>query len=240
MDETFTIDELTARTSVPTRTIRQYQTAGLLAPPARRGRVGIYGPAHVERLAAIGRLQERGYSLAGMSDLFDSWERGRPLKQIIGGTATHPDAPIDEAPLLVTSDQLHELVPALTEKRLRKAAVRAGLITATKGDVADGWMVCAPSAIAIVADLIDAGVPAADAIALHAEMHESLDKVGAHIAETLATIKSAPRRVDLLQRNRASLGRSVASILISAIGRALPASDAAQVRVGSIRDTRTE
>lgn len=240
VDETFTIDELTAATGVPTRTIRQYQTAGLLSPPERSGRVGVYGAAHVERLRAIGRLQERGYSLAGMHDLFESWERGRPLKQIIGMSASHPDAPIDEAPMLVTEGQLLKMFPALSDKKLRTASVRAGLIAAAKGASANGWVVCAPSAVAIAADLVDAGVPARDAIELHAELHAALDRVGARIAEALAVVEPAAKRVDVLRRNRSTLGQSAASLLIGAVGRALPVADAAQVRIGSVRDTRSK
>ena len=240
VDDTFTIDELTATTGVPTRTIRQYQTAGLLSPPERRGRVGVYGAAHVERLRAIGRLQERGYSLAGMHDLFESWERGRPLKQIIGGADTQPEPPVDETPLLVTDDQLCDMLPALSVKKLRTAAVQAGLITPTKQQNERGWVVCAPSALAVVADLIGVGLPTADAIALHGEMHDAFDRLGVRIAETLSRIGSDPLRVDLLRRNRARLGRTAASLLVGAIGRALPVGDARNVRVGAVRDTRTD
>ena len=243
--ETFTIDQLTAATGVPTRTIRQYQTAGLLAPPTREGRVGVYGTTHVERLRAIGRLQERGYSLAGMHDLFESWERGRPLTQIIGGADAQPEPPVDEAPLLATDEQLRGMLPALSAKKLRTAAIHAGLIASTRLTTkhktgAGDWVVCAPSAIAVIADLIDAGVPAADAIALHAEMHEAFEQLGVRIAETLSRIGSAPTRVDLLRRNRARLGRIAATLLVGGIGRALPAGDASGVRVGAVRDTRTK
>ncbi len=239
MDETFTIDELAARTGVASRTIRQYQTAGLVSPPERRGRVGIYGLEHVERLAAIARLQARGYSLAGMRDLFNSWERGRPLTQIIGGPTTQPDVPVDESPLLVNEAKLLVMLPALTTAKRRSAAIRAGLIMRATGNTPGGWIVPSPSAIAIVADLIDAGISPARAIAMHTDLHDALEQVGQRIAETLASIKSTPRRVDLLRRNRATLGHSAATTLIRAIGRAVPESDAAQVRVGAVRDSRS-
>lgn len=240
VDETFTIDELAVRTGVKTRTIRQYQTAGLVAPPERQGRVGVYGAGHVERLAAIGRLQDRGYSLAAMRDLFDSWARGRPLTQIIGGPTTHPPVPVDETALIVTEEQLLDMLPALGNKKLRNAAVRAGLITAATKGPKGRCVVCTPSAIAIVADLIDAGISASAAVALHGELHTALDRVGERIAETLASIEPSTQRIDLLRRNRAALGRTAASTLIGAIGRALPPSDADQIRIGAIRDAQTQ
>jgi len=48
------VDQLAARAGLPVRTIREYQTTGLLPGPERRGRVGIYGPTHLARLALIG------------------------------------------------------------------------------------------------------------------------------------------------------------------------------------------
>ncbi len=39
----FTIDELSARSGIPSRTIRYYQSEGALPPPERRGRVARYG-----------------------------------------------------------------------------------------------------------------------------------------------------------------------------------------------------
>ena len=239
VDETFTIDELAVRTGVKTRTIRQYQTAGLVAPPERQGRVGFYGAAHVERLAAIGRLQDRGYSLAAMRDLFDSWARGRPLTQIIGGPLAHPQVPVDETAVILTEEQLLAMLPALSSKKLRSAAVRAGLITAATKGPNGRCVVCAPSAIAIVADLIDAGISAGAAVALHGELHAALDRVGERIAETVASIEPSTQRIDLLRRNRAALGRTAASTLIGAIGRALSPSDADQIRIGAIRDAQT-
>jgi len=56
-----TIDDLARSAGLPVRTIREYQTMRLLPPPDRRGRVGIYGTEHVQRLNLIGRLQRRGY-----------------------------------------------------------------------------------------------------------------------------------------------------------------------------------
>ena len=63
---------------------------------------------------------------------------------------------------------------------------------------------------------------------------------GQWIAETLASIEPSTQRIDLLRRNRAALGRTAASTLIGAIGRALPPSDADQIRIGAIRDAQTQ
>ena len=44
-----TVDELSAKVGVPTRTIRFYTGKKLLPPPRLEGRTGLYGPAHVAR-----------------------------------------------------------------------------------------------------------------------------------------------------------------------------------------------
>ena len=65
------IDQLAAVTSIPSRTIRFYQSQGALAPPHRSGRVALYGAEHVERLELIGVLQERGLRLSAIVDLLE-------------------------------------------------------------------------------------------------------------------------------------------------------------------------
>ena len=235
MDGTFSIDELAARSGVPSRTIRQYQTEGVLPRPERDGRVGVYRVSHVERLEAIARLQERGYSLAGMRDLFDAHARGRDLHQIIGTASV--SSGFDEAPILLTHEQLTRAVPALGSAKLRSAAVSSGLVAARpKPD--GGWFVRSPSALAMVGDLIDAGIGGMAAVALHATLRGALEQAGGAIAKALGRIESSPDRIDLLLRNRAVLGRAAATLLTDAIGRALPPGDADHLRVGAVLDSR--
>src|SRR5262249_60981242 len=94
-----TVDELARSADVPVRTIREYQTLGLLAPPQRRGRVGAYDDDHLRRLRLIARLQDRGYSLAGIHDLLDAWAAGRTLPAALGVELGR--RALDEPPALV-------------------------------------------------------------------------------------------------------------------------------------------
>lgn len=236
VDEVFTIDELAAATGVPSRTIRQYQTLGLLAPPTRVGRVGRYGPAHRERLGAIARLQERGYSLAGMRDLFEAWEHGRPIDNVIGGSA-HPEAPVDEAAMRITDAQLRAAAPALGTPANRRLAVQAGLIAERRdGRTTTGrsWFVRSPAGLAMVADLIANGVPPARAIGFYGSLRDGFAAAGREVATWLSREDDADRRAELLQRNRPLLGRMAATLLIDAVGSALPAEDVQRVRIGLV------
>src|SRR5688500_15679931 len=71
-----TIDELATLTRVPSRTIRFYQSEGALQKPIIKGRVAYYGPAHVERLAQITSLQDRGLQIKAIRDVLNRTESG--------------------------------------------------------------------------------------------------------------------------------------------------------------------
>src|SRR4030095_2648759 len=81
-----TIENLSSRSGVTTRNIRAYQSRGLLpAPVSRSGeRAAFYTAEHLARLRLVNRLQERGFSLAGIADLLDSLAAGRTLEQVLG------------------------------------------------------------------------------------------------------------------------------------------------------------
>jgi len=81
------IDDLAREAGVATTTIRLYQHRGLLPGPRLEGRTGWYGPAHLDRLRLIARLQGEGHSLAGIGRLVESWERGRDLDALVGAEA---------------------------------------------------------------------------------------------------------------------------------------------------------
>ena len=83
-DAVLTIDELAAASATTTRRIRSFQTLGLLPHPDLRGRTGLYGPRHRDRLAAILRLQEEGFSLESIGVLFRALDAGQSLSAVLG------------------------------------------------------------------------------------------------------------------------------------------------------------
>jgi DNA-binding transcriptional MerR regulator len=78
------VEELAARADVSVDTIRFYQKRGLLPPPERQGRIAWYGPEHVDRLARIKDLQQRGFSLA-------------VIRRIVSGELDRADEPLAAA-----------------------------------------------------------------------------------------------------------------------------------------------
>src|SRR6201993_3696180 len=147
MHEPLTIDDLARRVQLPLRTIREYHTMRLLPPPERRGRLGLYGGQHVQRLRLIARLQRRGYSLAGIRDLLGAWESGTDLTTLLG--VDQGQAVLDETPLRLTRAELLRRLPAL-EGSMDRAAT-AGLV---RSHGADHFIVRSPALLTLAADWV--------------------------------------------------------------------------------------
>lgn len=58
-----TIDQLAQRVEMTARNIREWQTLGLIPPPERRGRVGLYSGEHVALIERVKQLRTQGLSL---------------------------------------------------------------------------------------------------------------------------------------------------------------------------------
>jgi len=217
-----TIDELARQSLIPVRTIREYHTMRLLPPPARRGRVGIYGPAHVQRLELIARLQRRGYSLAGIRDLLAAWDAGGDLTSLLG--VGPGQAALDETPMRLTRAELSARLPGLTGGALESAR-DAGLITNAGGE----FVVRSPALLALATDGVKAGVPVADMLdlvdILHREVTVLARLIAEHIADRLLPAmkpgQDAGDLAQLLQRGRLLLLQGTASTLADRLGAAI-------------------
>lgn len=107
----FTIDELSAHTRVPSRTIRFYQSAGALPAPEIRGRKAFYTPSHVERLKLIGDLQDRGLTIRAIRDVTSRIDRGElALHDWLGLEGRLQEAWSDEEPRMLTEAELDTLL----------------------------------------------------------------------------------------------------------------------------------
>jgi DNA-binding transcriptional MerR regulator len=92
-----TIDQLAAAGGTTTRTIRSFQSLGLLDAPTLRGRTGLYSAAHLERVRGILRLQAEGFTLASLAALFAAQARGDSLSEVLGLAPTPVDREADMA-----------------------------------------------------------------------------------------------------------------------------------------------
>ena len=150
------IDELAQRAGTTSRNVRAYQERGLLPPPRLAGRVGFYGEGHLARLRHIATLLDRGFSLASIRELFDAWERGYGLTELLGFEEALA-APWDEegqSEAVLTLTEIESVFGVDT--RALAQAVRLGLLV-PQGD--DRLLVPHPRLLDAGRALVAAGVP---------------------------------------------------------------------------------
>ena len=103
----FTIDELAAESGVASRTIRFYQSKGVLSAPERCGRVAQYGRVHVDQLRKIGELKDKGLTIRAIRDLMARIARGEILYSEWLGFEEEIESPwIDDAAQVFDKDAL--------------------------------------------------------------------------------------------------------------------------------------
>lgn len=152
-----TIDELARRAGTTSRNVRAYQERGLLPPPERSGRVGVYGEGHLARLRLIANLAGRGFSLASMAVLLQAWEKGHSIEDLLEvEQAVTAD---DEAPpVVVTLDDLAEQFGG-PDAEATARAVELGLLEPVEDGIGDNIVVRTPELLEIGAELVRLGIP---------------------------------------------------------------------------------
>jgi DNA-binding transcriptional MerR regulator len=217
--EGMTVDELARQVDVPVRTIREYQAMGLLPPPVKRGRVGLYGATHRGRLELIARLQLRGYSLAGIRDLLTSWQRGVELPEILG---LDPDqlVHLDEPGATADLAQLTRALPALVPDHLDDL-LAAGILERCGPD---GYCVNSPSLLQLTADTLAAGYPPERVVEFLMAVHEGSELIAGAAADLLtdppATL-TQKRQAELAARGRGLLAHGTGRLTIYTLARRL-------------------
>lgn len=192
----YRIDEL-ARLAVTTvRNVRVYQDRGLLAPPRRDGRVGIYTDAHLARLRLIGQLLKRGYTFANIGELLSVWERGGDLAEILDleSAVGHPWS--DEIPAYVTVDRLSEMFGGEVTPDNLARSVTLGLLEP------DGarYRVPSPRLLSAGAELVAAGMTLRAVLDLAGRLWAHVDAAASELAGTVTShVLAAHLRDGLLQ-----------------------------------------
>ena len=144
--DSMTIDDLAATTGVSSRSIRYYQTRGLLPPPKVRGRQGFYGERHVERLNLISELSEEGLNLQAIGWLLggakevDSDELRRLKRAVLDGwVATEPVT-------MTQKDLSRALAGGSWSPEAAQRAIDLGLVQPVEGS--DDWRILLPTVMA--------------------------------------------------------------------------------------------
>lgn len=117
----YTVDELARAADATVRNVRAYQDRGLLPPPERRGRTGIYTQDHLARLRLINQLLDRGYTLGNIAELIAAWEKGQNLRDLLGLESAITSPWSEELPGTFTMQEIigmfgkHEKITAIPE-----------------------------------------------------------------------------------------------------------------------------
>jgi DNA-binding transcriptional MerR regulator len=215
-----TIDELAAQSGVPSRTIREYQSIGVVPPPDRRGRIGVYGLTHRRRLELIGRLQQRGYSLAGIRDLLGAWTDGADISEVLGVEAddlVHIDEPGAKVALSDLARALPTLVPDHIDDLLKVRLI----------DLCgpDTFCVPSPSLLHLSADMLRAGYTTDQVLGLLTTISDAASAISNAATRLLA---KPPKAVSeealdrLASRGRGLLAHGTGRLTIYSLGKQLP------------------
>lgn len=219
----WTIDELAGLVELPVRTVREYQTLGIVPAPRRQGRVGLYSASHLRRLELIARLRERGYSLAGIGDLLGNWSSGADLGEVLG---LEPDqlVHVDEPGAPATFDQLSVLLPAMIPDYLDELEA-TGVIERCRPD---GFCIPSPSLLQLAIDAQLAGLEPDDVVALLGSIRRAADTVADEVLHQLSRLPAesyADTTTAFLHRGRGLLAHGVGRLTLHRIGRKLGITD---------------
>jgi len=97
------LSELAEESGLPARTIRLYITRGIVPRPLRRGKQAAYGPAHLEALRQVQKLQQEGLTLAEIAVQL-ARDPGADDREFIGLTAAAAPQPTPWMEFVVSED----------------------------------------------------------------------------------------------------------------------------------------
>ncbi|MCE5289167.1 MAG: MerR family transcriptional regulator [Nocardiaceae bacterium] len=220
-----TIGELVERTGIPARTVRYYQSIGLLAKPQRVGKEAVYGKAHIDRLKLIATMQDRGMKLGAISAVLASDARARNSAadwlglaklRIEPGTGTQ-DQELDDAGLdELLGDRREEILDDL---------IQAGFISFRQGR----WHIVDVPILRDTIALYDAGISVTISARLRDSLRQHLsaladEAVGTVVAEAGAGYAGEATLEDLLrnlERFRAIAWESAGHVMTQELIRAI-------------------
>jgi DNA-binding transcriptional MerR regulator len=151
-----TLEELSAETGIPARTIRYYQAEKILQKPNRArsdARVARYTDEHVERLKLVAELRDRGLKLPAIRQLLQEGDASTRVADWLGLDSSLRGSWGHDEPRIVSASELSELLegtPPGTQGLLEDAGFfsRQG----------QAWLVPSEPLLDVAAGLVRSGV----------------------------------------------------------------------------------
>ena len=169
----YTVEELSRLTDTTVRNIRAYQDRGVLPPPERRGRRGVYSDVHRARLKLVNDLLERGYTISNISELLAAQAEGRSLDGLLGISTAVGSPWSDEQPGSFTMPELIKLFGQPPDPVALAKAARLGEL------VPDGkrFKAYSPRMVHAGAELVKNGVPFSELLDIVMMLRDNVERV---------------------------------------------------------------
>ena len=182
----YSIDELARVAGTTVRNVRAYQDRGILPPPERRGRNGIYNHTHLARLRIIGQLLARGYSIANIGELIEAWEQGQDLSQLLGLESAITSPWSDETSQFYSAIELLALFGShVTQDEILQAA-ELGIIEFIDNDAR--VRVPSPRLLDVGLKLVSLGLPLGELLNIVSGVRANVEHVADMFVEVIARL----------------------------------------------------
>lgn len=168
----YSIDDLARVAKTTVRNVRAYQDRGLIPPPERRGRTGVYVEAHLSRLRIIGHLLARGYTLASIGELIEAWERGQDIAGLIGLESAVSSPWTDETPQHYSLIDLVKLFGGRFELSWIVKANQLGIIKQQGAR----FVAPSPRTLQAGAELVSVGIPLDEMLDVVASLRANVEQ----------------------------------------------------------------
>ena len=183
----YSIDELSRIAGTTVRNVRAYQDRGVLPPPERRGRKGIYTDVHLELLKVIGHLLDRGYTLSNIGELLEAVEQGHDLTQLMGLEAAITSPWTGEIPKYFTIPQLSKLFGikiSLTNLGALEQATKLGILERE----GTRFRAASPRLLHVASELAKMGIPLEDLLEILRMMRGNVQRVADELVKRIVPV----------------------------------------------------
>ena len=206
------VEELAREADVSVDTIRFYQKRRLLPPPRREGRLGCYGPEHLDRLARIRDLRRRGLTLA-------------LIGRLVRGELDATDEPLAAAVLAADAEDAEEFLSLEELARrcnipleLLSAVANEGLLVPRDHEGEPRYTAGDAAVVAAGMRLVETGLPLDELLAL-ARAHHTATRETAQLAVDMFDehVRRPIRDADLSDDEKAARLVDAFSVLLPSV-----------------------